>query len=484
MAHTGLSEFIVKLGRTLAITEHVDQPAAVPASTRRLSTTRRAPGPSVGRLALMVARARDPFQLLADCVTRYGDVYSLPLGPGSTTVVNDPEFVAKWLIDYDHYHKGVMSRALVPALGESIPVADGDVWRRNRKALNPAFSRRNLNGISTTMRDSVDDSLRRWDAIADSGEEVDVYRELSIVTMAVLQRSMFSSSVSDESVPELVDLFRTQTIYMGGLMLGFWTPSWVPTPGERAGQRAVQEIRRRIEHAIADRRANPTETTDVLNTLLNLTVDDGAPMEHENLVDQLMGLWFGGFDTTASALAWTVAMLAQNPDAMDALQAEADAYTGDFDSFSDLAKLPYSKAAFDEAQRIQGALLLTRQALEDDEIAGYFVPKGSQVGVSAYTINRNPALWDHPERYDPMRWLDERKERQHRFQFVQFGGGPRHCIGVGLAYLEAQFVLTKIARRFYIQPTPGWQPRHQFHLSVGLKGGLPARIIHRRKGNS
>ena len=174
-------------------------------------------------------------------------------------------------------------------------------------------------------------------------------------------------------------------------------------------------IRARIEEAIADRRANPTEASDLLNALLNIGADGAEPLEHENLVDQLMGLWFGGFDTTASALAWTVAMLAQNPDAMEALRAEADAYTGTFDSFADLTQLSYAKAAFDEAQRMQGALLLTRQALEEDEIGGYNIPAGSQVGVSAYTINRHPALWDEPERYDPMRWLDERKNSQHGF---------------------------------------------------------------------
>lgn len=437
----------------------------------------------MARLAMMFARSRDPFQLLSDCVQGYGDFYSLPLGPGGTTVVNDPEHVGSWLLDYSRYHKGVMSRALVPALGESIPVADGEPWKRNRKALNPAFARRNLNGIAQILRDAVDEVLQRWDAIATSGEEVDVYRELSILTMAALQRSMFSSSVPADGVPELVDEFRVQTNYMGGLMLTFWAPSFLPVPHGRAGEVAVAAIRQRIENAIADRRANPTESSDVLNTLLGLGEGDDDPLfDHENLVNQLMGLWFGGFDTTASALAWTVAMLAQNPDAMEALRAEADAYTGDFDSFADLNELPYARAAFDEAQRMQGALLLTRQALEDDEIAGFHVPAGSQVGVSAYTINRHPAYWDTPERYDPMRWLDERKASQHRFQFIQFGGGPRHCIGVGLAYLEAQFVLTKIAQRFHIQPRPGWTPRHDFHLSVGLKGGLPGRIIHRHRG--
>ncbi|GAY17679.1 putative cytochrome P450 [Mycobacterium sp. shizuoka-1] len=469
-----------EVGTILAITERHGGPVAAVSTARR-----RAPGPGVGRLAAMFARSRDPFQLLSDCVERYGDFYSLPLGPGGTMVVNDPEHVGSWLLDYSRYHKGVMSRALVPAIGESIPVADGEPWKRNRRLLNPAFARRNLNGIAAILSSAVDDTLERWDAIAAAGDEVDLYRELSILTMAALQRSMFSSSVPSDGIPELVDDFRVQTNYMGGLMLTFWAPSFVPVPHERGGKVAVAAIRRRIEAAIDHRRANPNDSSDVLNTLLAVGEGDGeGALEHENLVDQLIGLWFGGFDTTASALAWTVAMLAQNPDAMEAMRAEADGYTGNFDSFADLNLLPYSKAAFDEAQRLQGALLLTRQALEDDEIAGYHVPAGSQVGVSAYTINRHPALWDNPERYDPMRWLDERKAAQHRFQFVQFGGGPRHCIGVGMAYLEAQFVLTKIAQRFYIQPRPGWTPRHDFHLSVGLKGGLPGRIIRRKHGVS
>src|SRR5690606_12335651 len=123
-----------------------------------------------------------------------------------------------------------------------------------------------------------------------------------------LQRSMFSSSVSDDDVPEVVDLFRTQTTFMGGLMMTFWAPSWVPTPGGRAGRRAVAGIRSRIETVIAHRRAHPTDTGDLLNMLLDARFEDGTPMDDVNLVDQLVGLWFGGFDTTASALAWTVAL--------------------------------------------------------------------------------------------------------------------------------------------------------------------------------
>ena len=428
----------------------------------------------------MYAKARDPFVFLEHCVARYGDVYSLPLGPGGTTVVNHPDLVGSWLSDYDRYHKGAMSRALVPALGESTPVADGEPWRRNRKVLNPAFGRKNLDGLARIISTAFVDGMDRWEHLADTGEEVDVYRELSIMAMSALQRSMFSSSVSDDDVPELIDLFRTQTAYMGGLMMMFWAPGWLPIPGARKGAPAVATIRGRILQAMEHRRAEPTEAPDVLNMLLDATYEDGSPLDDEELIDQLMGVWFGGFDTTASALVWTLALVSQHPEAAARLQTEADAFTGDFTSYAELNDLPYAKAAFDEGQRIQGALLLTRQALEDDELGGFHIPEGSQVGVSAYTLNRHPQVWDHPERFDPDRWLDDRKDSQHRWQWVQFGGGPRHCIGLGMAYLEAQYFLAMFAKRFTLELQPGFEVRHDFHLSVGIKGGLPAKVRRRK----
>jgi cytochrome P450 len=263
----------------------------------------------------------------------------------------------------------------------------------------------------------------------------------------------------------------------------FWVPDWMhlPRPGARRGVPAVEAIRARIRAAIAHRRAEPTDASDILNMLLDAKDDDGRPLDDVELVDQLMGVWFGGFDTTASALAWTLGLLARDGDVSSRLRDEADRYTGAYDSYADTNQMVFAKAVFDEAQRLQGALLLTRQALEADEIGGFHIPKGSQVGVSAYTINRHPEVWDNPNGFDPDRWLDSRKDDQHRWQWVQFGGGPRHCIGVGMAYLEAQFFLTMFARRFELAVDPAFEPRHDFHLSVGLKGGLPARIRRRTR---
>jgi cytochrome P450 len=197
-----------------------------------------------------------------------------------------------------------------------------------------------------------------------------------------------------------------------------------------------------------------------------------------------MGLLFGGFDTTGSALTWTLALLGQNPEWAEALRDESDRLGDRVPGLGELAELECSRAVFDEAQRIQGALLLTREALADDVVHGCTVRAGTLVGVSSYSLHRNPEFWPDPERFDPSRFLGARRDAQHRYQFLPFGAGPRHCIGANLAYLEGQLTLLEVARRFHLQPAPGFVPRHRFHLSTGMKGGLPVTIRRRRPAGS
>ncbi len=438
------------------------------------TSIRQAPGPS--RARALAGFVRNPFAFVEDTARRYGDFARLPMGRG-ILMVSDPEHVGSWLTDYDRFVKGEMSRAIEPALGYSLPISDGEHWRRNRKAMNPMFGRRNLDGLAPIVASSLESSMVRWEQLATSEKQTpDLYREISIMTMQALQRSLFSSSVADDRVPALVDAFDDLRRWMGGLMLTYWRPSAIPAPGSRRGERARTLIRRLILETVDARRRHPTDDPDMLNLLLDCTYEDGTRMTSVEIYDELMGLWFGGYDTTGSALAWTLALLATNPEAERRLQVEADGYDGDFGGFAELPRMAWAKSCFDEGQRFQGALLLTRDAVEDCDIGGYAVPKGSMVGVSAYVLNRDPRWWSEPDRFDPARFLGGRASDMHKYQFVMFGGGPRHCIGAGLAYLEAQFALTKIAQRFTIETPPGWIPRHEFHLSIGINGGLPATI--------
>jgi enediyne biosynthesis protein E7 len=441
------------------------------------------PGPTgATAVAVLPQFLASPYGYLERCARRYGDVYRLPLGLTAITVVNHPDHVGRFLTENaKNYEKGKMNWRLRPALGDGIPISEGEKWRRTRRLLNPMFARKSLDGLTGIVDQSIRDSLDRWERHADSGAVVDMTEEIGFLTMQILQRAMFSSSVRDDDVPGVVDRLRTMSLFMGGLMATVWAPAWMPVPYERSGRRAVAELHATIDGLVAERRANPIESPDLLNLLLATRDEDGHPLSAEELRDEVMGLLFGGFDTTGSALAWTLALLPQHPDVGERLRAEADAAGDRVPAYAETLELEYAKAVFDEAQRIQGALLLTREARADDEIGGYPIEAGSLVGVSSYSLHRNPEFWPAPSRFDPSRFLGEARAQQHRHQFLPFGAGPRHCIGANLAYLEATLTLTAIARRFHVQPVPGYVPHPRFHLSTGLKGGLPCTIRRRAR---
>lgn len=447
--------------------------------------TRRRPPVEPGLPIIGVASQllRDPYRFLAESAGRHGDVVRLKVPGLRLVLVNHPEHVAHVFSRHaDRYGKGRMNTKM--ADGSSylgLPLADGEPWRRVRRLLNPMFGQKRLNELSILMADAISDRVDTWERWADTGEVVDLDPELSGVTMAVLLRSMFSTDVAESDIDRSVADFRAAG-YLGAIkMLTAWAPSWLPVtrlpvPVIRRGVGAQRWITGFIDRIIASRRANPTNSPDLLNMLLDARFDDGAPMTDGELRVELFGLLFGGFETTASALAWTFVLLDRHPLIAERAQREVDALGDKPVTFGDLPNLKFIRACFDEAQRLQGGVLFTREALVDDEIGGYFIPRGTVVSVSPYALHHDERFFPDPERFDPDRFLTGDIDK---FAFIPFGAGPRHCIGSNMAYIEAQFTIATVLQRYRVQTRPGFEPRHHFHLSTGMKGGCPVRLYRR-----
>ncbi|MGH2686830.1 MAG: cytochrome P450 [Actinomycetota bacterium] len=426
---------------------------------------------------------RDPYRFLYDAARQHGDVVRLNVPGLRLVLVNHPDHVAHVFSRHaDRYGKGRMNTKM--ADGSSylgLPLADGEPWKRVRRLLNPMFGQKRLRELSSLMAEAIDERVGTWERHR-AGEIVNLDPELSGVTMAVLLRSMFSTDVADDDVDRSVADFRAAG-YLGAIkMLTAWAPAWfpltrLPLPIVQRGVRAQRGITEFMNRIIASRRANPTDASDVLNMLLEARFDDGAPMTDDELRVELFGLLFGGFETTASALAWTFALLDRHPDIAARAVSEVDALGQRPVTFDDLPHLKFVRACFDEAQRIQGGVLFTREAVVDDEIGGYRIRKGTVVAVSPYALHHDERFFPQPERFDPDRFLTAEIDK---FAFIPFGAGPRHCIGSNMAYIEAQFTIATVLQRYRVELEPGFEPRHHFHLSTGMKGGCPVRL-HRRQ---
>jgi cytochrome P450 len=190
-----------------------------------------------------------------------------------------------------------------------------------------------------------------------------------------------------------------------------------------------------------------------------------------------------GHETTANALSWTWWLLAQHPAAEEKFHAEIDAVlAGKAPTLEDVAKLKYTELVLTESMRLYPPAWGTaRIAIDEHELGGYKVPKGTGVSLSQYVMHRDPRWFEAPEEFRPERWEDGLAKRLPRFAYFPFGGGPRQCIGNIFALMEATLVLATIAQRYRFRLVQGYpvvplpsitlRPRH------GIRAVLEARSL-------
>lgn len=203
---------------------------------------------------------------------------------------------------------------------------------------------------------------------------------------------------------------------------------------------------------------------DLLSSMMMAQDEEtGLQMDDHQLGDQVMTLLIAGYETTANALAWTWYLLAKNPSAMDRLRQEVHQLLGNrLPVFADLARLPYVRMALEESMRLYPpAWMIGRRALGPDEIGGYIVPPDTVIAVCAYTLHRNPAFWDEPDAFNPLRFSAENSQGRHKFAYIPFGAGPRQCIGNNFGLIEASLILACVSQRFELSLAPGIEVQPQ-----------------------
>lgn len=434
------------------------------------------PGPrGLPVLGVAPSLARDLYEFPRRVAREYGDVVHLPV-PGQTLIlVSHPDHVNHVFNRHaDRYWKGELNSRLGEGLGATpLPLSDGDAWKRVRRLAGPLFGHRRLAPMFDLMATAVEGRILDWRRYVGSSTPVDFESELSALTMEVLLRVMFTRKPDPDTVARSVKEFRDYARAAAVRMATWWAPAWVPRPLGARGDHARVWIQELIGRMIGERQSNPIDTPDLLNTLLQARFDDGSRLSRSELSAELFGLIFAGFETTASALGWTIALLALDPEAEARALEEVDALGGERARFEDLERLTYVRACFDEAQRLQGAPFYARSPIEDDEIAGYRIPKNSTVLTSPYTLHRDPRFWKRPDAFRPERFLTD---KVNKYAYVPFNIGPRRCLGMHMANIEAVLVLATALQRYRLRVPAGFIPRHAFHVSTGMKGGCPVLV--------
>lgn len=480
------------------------RPAAGTTGARTLAEIPALPGG--GLLGHMNLFRRDPMVFLR-ALAGGGDLFRLDFIAGSAVVVTAPRLVQEVLVDNARsFEKTAVLRYLLnPVLGDGIFTCRDAQWRRQRKLMAPFFQLARLPHYAGTLEGSVRRTLDTWH----DGAVIDALRECTRISMAIASGALFGADTffdSDEVAGAVATLQAWTTGQMaaplpvlqgalsrglerlgdrvpgraGALLRGggarLAAPLLLLGEESRRVRGAVAVLDRCVQRMIDERRTSGARRQDLLDQLLWARDADGGALSDKQLRDEVMTLLIAGFETTASALAFALWLLAQHPESYRRVQAEADAL-GRAPRYEDLPHLGYTLQVFKEALRLYPpSAIFSWEAYEDVTIGGHRLPAGTVVFVSPYATHRRADLWPAPERFDPERFTAQAEAERPRHAYLPFGAGPRVCIANHLALNEGALVLAALLRFADLALPPGAVVTPEFQATLRPRGGVPLRV--------
>ena len=387
-----------------------------------------APGPTgLDMLRGAPLMIQDPLGFLGQQWLKHGDVVQFPVPNPPTYFVNHPDAVTRVLQgNHKNYGKDTLQyRRLSLLTGFGLLTADTEQWRHQRPIINPAF------GPDLPQR-VAEATKRACERLTWTPGIHDVDADILRTTLEVVGEVLFGADLTG-SAHQLAEATLDGLEVVVKKSSPASAPLWMPTPNNRQLARA----KRQLDEAVRELTAQPAPES----TLLRMLQTHADP---QTLRDQVVTFLVAGHETVASALTWSLYLLAKHP---------TDAPSAD---------------VFDEALRIYPpAWLITRQALDADVLRGVEIPAGALIITSPYWLHRHPSAYDNPGEFRPGRTLP-------RTAYVPFGAGPRLCIGRGMSLVEGPLILDHLRALHDFEVVRAVKMKPE--VTIRPQGGMPLRV--------
>jgi cytochrome P450 len=437
------------------------------------------PGPPSSRWRGSFSQyTRDPLTFLPEAIRTYGDVIGLRFLKFRVYFLNHPDMIEELLVAQARkFGKGRVLKANARLFGKGLLTSEGAFWLRQRRLAQPAFHRARIASYAEAMVQYAQKLTTTWR----HGEERDIHVEMMGLTLQIVGKTLFGAEVTREvkQVGRALEALMELNSDFRRLML---VPGWLPTLTNIRAELAIRRLDRMIYRIIREERTSGEDRGDLLSLLLRAQDDDGSHMSDVQLRDEALTIFLAGHETTAVALSWTWWLLDQHPEIEAKLHAELNLILqGRTPTLEDLPSLRYTEQVITESMRLYPpAWGMARMALEDTELAGYRVGKGSGVTVSQWAVHRDPRWYQEPLAFRPERWEGDLAKRIPRFAYFPFGGGPRQCIGNAFALMETTLVLATIAQQFRFRIVP----QHPVVpiASITLRPRYGIRVVIEKRG--
>lgn len=372
--------------------------------------------------------------------TRFGDIYKASLYGTNAYVIRNLEFANHVLVENSRcYVKGQFIKRIAFLLGNGLMVSEGELWKRQRRMIQPAFHRKSISALTKLIATVNSALLQKWQLAAQRNDSINLTRDVSGMALEVVLRSILGDDYEQ---------------------IGFRFNLLSEEPARNlAFARAFRALGTAILPIVDRRRKSSSMSNDILGQLMHARdPQSGQFMQDRQMINEILTLIVAGHETTASTLNWTWYLISQHPEVEERLSNELNNLTN-FLELEDMPKFPYTRQIIDESMRLYPAgWLMTRKALRDDWLGDYFVPAGTEIYVSPYFIHRHPDVWENPNRFNPDRFEPEKSKDRHRLAMIPFSAGPRNCIGALFARVEMQIHLLIIAKRLRLRYVPSMPP--------------------------
>lgn len=430
-----------------------------------MGTPATAPGPMGPQMLRNTLAIRsDPLGFLRRMRDQYGDVLQFPIPRPATYLVASAPGTQQVLVQRPGcYDKGTIQyKSLSLVTGDGLLVACNESWRRQRPVVQPAFHHSFLPGVTHVVRQETAHLAAAWSQ-AGSAAVVDVEAAMMDLTLRVVGRCLFgddlrgsTAQLADATLAALSVVIKRSRVPVG-------VPQSWPTPANVRLRRALGQLDSAVSRLVSAR-PDPSPDSTMLIDLL-LTEPGWTQTE---VRDQIVTFLVAGHETAASALTWALWLLATHPDHQEQLAGSGSA--------ADSAD--QARAVADESLRLYPpAWVISRAALEPDEVDGHLIPAGALVITSPYLIHHDARYWPDPDVFDPARFRGRLSAEQRR-AYLPFGAGPRLCIGRDFARWEMTEVIAGLSALFRWTPVAG-APRLLPSVTLRPAGGMLLQIDRR-----
>lgn len=392
-------------------------------------------------------------------------------------VITDPEGMNTVLGTYSqNFSKTpIDARILGPATKEGLLSVHGEQWKRQRRAVAPMFRKRHMADLAPDISAVIADFKQKLSR----NPIVELNVAMADLTFDILAKCLLGDPQGLDRA-RLKKATRRVVTSAGTLrpddMLPL--PRGVPRPIGPRGALALRQLKAAADKLLQDRKDQPGD--DLIGLLISATdPHSGQSLSDRERRDNLIGFFIAGHETTALTLTWALYLVGMHKPTADRIAEEVNQLCGKADIvYEDIEQLTFTRAVIDETMRLfPPAPILNRECLEPCEVSGRKIGVGDILLLCPYVMHRTERLWETPLAFDPDRFIREPELRAKGAPFLPFGAGPRICVGLSFAIMEAVMGLASLVRDYDIEIPKDCFPRPLMTVTLRPEGGIPARFV-------